>query len=618
MSKELGIGKASRLAKLGESVSVVINGTTISALAAKNLASTTVLVVFDGQKYYAYPHSKVAKIMSAKNLAKHDKKKPPKKYVDTTTILYRVREDNGRNIPCTVASWSYFVGRGCVRVCGGGSYSSQGACNNAHPPIEEIDDPFADTYSIGYFKRGFLSVLGAPVYELGFFYPINIRSVEYVYCPGGFFSTGFTQPGAAVSVIKGDGKFTSRSWILPRHATANPYDVYLPSTDTRVMQHSYYPDTQRITAGVLQQWNSLYKLNFYRDGRGILLTGDSNQVLGDNIPWETSLQRLNDDETLMVNPEDDFQPPFRWIGYPNWLWRQIDIKAIAIYETLYFNGDQSYFYQDTFKINAQANRIIGGGSPSFTYADIRSSNTVLPPASIISRTYSAQEETPIPPGSGWELLWDTKTCPSIPPADPDLDLDKYTYYLRVEGGDPRLLDTFRSDDYVRAYVTNLGSGRYRCVIRCGIISENGIQYFAKTKIFVSETDSPTIYSYPATIPEVAEDWQDFRYRNWRINPAPDSSINICWRGFSSTNNNVMMLSQVLTAINIPTDLVTAPLNSTFTVSSYRTIPPDPPNAETCSVLLVQQDIAIFLPAIDTNAPAKDVEVLAISIHTNRS
>jgi len=617
MSKEIGIGKASRLAKLGESVNVVVGKTTISALAAQNLSSTTVLVIFDGRKYYAYPHSKVAKVMSVTNLAKHEKRLTPPKYVDSSIILYQVRQDNGNNIPCTTSSWSYYEGVGCVRVCGGGGYSSQGSCNSAHPPNEEIDDPFADTYSVGYFKRGFLSVLGAPSAELGFFYPINIRSPEYVHCPGRFLSTGFTQPGAEQSVIKGDGTLVSRSWILPRPATPNPSDIYLPSTDTRALRHSYYPDTGRITAGVLQQWNSLYRLNFYRDGSGILLTGNSNQVIGDNIPWEAPLQRLNSDGSLMVDPDNNFTPPFKWIGYPNWIWRQIDIKAIAIYDTIYFNGEQSFFYQDTFRINAEANRIFGAGGGSFTYTDIRRPLTVLPPASIISRTYSAQEETPLPPGGGWELLWDTKTCPPLPPIDIDLNFDKYTYYLRVEGGEPRLLDTFRSDDYVRFYLTNLGNGRYRCVLRCGTRYENGIQYFAKTKIFVSEDDSPSVYDYPATIPEVAEDWQDFRYRDWRAFPGISPGVDLCLQGEIDRGQNAILSSNVLTSIAVTSDVVTQGISSGVTLTRYQeSILPGETVPSGCT-LTPLPPFTVNLPAIESSFPPEDIQVLLISVHTNR-
>jgi hypothetical protein len=616
MDKQMRIGKASKLGKTGELVSVLIDGNTVTARIAKTLSSTQVLVLFDGKYYHAYPDETTAKAKTViTSLAKTDKKNPKKKYSEDAVILYRVKYPNGGSIPCTYPYWNYYEGTGCVRVCGSGQYGSYGTCTEDNePPASNIYD---DKYSVGYFKRGFLSVLGAPSTELGFFYPITTGSPTYTYCPGMFYDTGFTQPGAESSVIRGDGRYTYRRWVLPEPRMNNPYELYLPSTDTRVLQHSYYPDTSRINAAVLQQWNTLYRLNFYRDGSGLFLTGDSDQVMGDNIPWEASLQKLNADGSLMEGLDSDFSPPFKWIGYPNWLWRQVDIKAIAIYDTIYFNGDQSYFFQDTFRINAGQNRRFMSGDTNYTYTDIRRPTSILPPASIISRTYSNEEEAPLPPGGGWQLLWDTRTCPPPPPIDIDLEFDKYMYYVSVNGGEPRLLDIFRSDDNVQVYLTNLGKGRYRCGVRSGTRTVNGVQYFARTKIFTSESDAPFVFDYPSAIPEVPEDWQDFRYRDWKIVPDINTEIDICLRGFFGPGLNVIPSTQTFIEIGIPSDLVSEGINSVFTVASYATTPPIDTNPEQCSVTIVDVNIPLFLPAINTPAPPEDVEVLAISVYSDR-
>ena len=534
MSKHVGIGKTSRLAKLGESVSVTVNGSTVTAKAARDLSSTDVLILFDGRSYHAYPHSKVAMARAqVTTFAKHERKQTTKNYNDSAVIVYRVRYDNGNETPCTLPYWQHYEGVGCFRICGSGEYSSLAQCNEAN----QDNDPFEDTYSVGYFKRGFLNVLGAPSTELGFFYPISTGLPDYAYCPGAFLSTGFTQEGAENAVIKGDGTFTNRSWILPTPNTANHYDVYLPSTDTSALRHSYYRDS-RITAGVLQQWNSLYNLSFYRDGSGILL-GPAGQVLGDNIPWEAAIQRLNPDGSLMTNPDSNFQPPFTWVGYPNWLWRQIDIKAIAIYNTIYFNGDQTWLNQNNFIAFANSNRRFYSGDFGFTFTDIRRPGAVLPPASIISRTYSANEETPTPPGIGWQLLWDTKTCPILPPIELTQEYDKYFYYVSLNGGEPKLLGIFRSDDNVEVLLTNLGNGRYRGALRCGTKTIGGVRYFAETRIFNSENETATTYAHPAIIPEAAEDWQYFKYRDWRITPGIPADIDICLRDRRGYGTNII-------------------------------------------------------------------------------
>ena len=255
MSKRIGIGKATRLARLGEMVSVSINGSTINAKVARTLSSTNVLILFDGHTYHAYPDSKtVIPTKRITTFAKHEKRKPPKKYNESAVIVYKVRYGNGTGISCTLPYWNYYEGNGCVRVCGLGTYASQSQCDEAN----ERNNSFNDTYSVGYFKRGFLSAFGAPVTDLGFFYPIN-TDPEHVYCRGGFLRSGEGVMQAINQVIKGDGTYTGRQWIVPppNYNVLRSHDLLIHN-----YTHRYYTDP-RITVSLLQQWNSLYNLEFY-------------------------------------------------------------------------------------------------------------------------------------------------------------------------------------------------------------------------------------------------------------------------------------------------------------------------------------------------------------------
>jgi len=629
MSKQIGIGKATRLARLGEMVNVSINGSTIAAKAAKNLSSTKVLILFDGRTYYAYPHSKtVLPTKKITALAKHEKRNSPKKYDESAVIVYKVRYSNGTGISCTLPYWNYYEGNGCVRVCGLGTYTSQSQCNQAN----ERNNSFDETYSVGYFKRGFLSAFGAPVTDLGFFYPIN-TDPEHVYCRGGFLQSGEGAMQAINQVIKGDGTYTNRRWIVP----PPNYNV-LGFSDLLIhkYEHKYYADPL-ITASLLQQWNSLYNLQFYdyeaannpEPGRGPYRppwTGNYELIGSSWDSWESSIARLNPDGTLyVVNVPDRPFPIQQWksVGLPNWVWRQIDINAILIYDTYYYRGADEGLQTSNDVADITAWKRLNSGDMSFTpilRAQSADSMTLLPPASIVSRTYSAiEEETPVPPGSGWELLWDTRTCPP-PPNPPELDLgfDKDYYYVTVNGREPRLLGIFRSDDNVEVLLTNLGNGRYRGALRCGTRVINQIRYFAETRIFDSGDESIDTYSYPSVIPSVQEDWQDFKYRDWRIVPGIPLDTDICLRDRSGPGINVMPTLKTFTQIEIPTDLVTQGSQSLFSVFSYTSLPATETEGERCLVNLLFQDVPIFLPQINTTVSASNVTPLKISIYSNRS
>ena len=103
MSKEIGIGKANRLARVGEMVSVSINGTTITAKVATNLSSTKVLILFDGRTYHAYPESQRAILRSQKTvLAKHERRKNIIKATPSVVIVYFVPGGNSRSYYVTI------------------------------------------------------------------------------------------------------------------------------------------------------------------------------------------------------------------------------------------------------------------------------------------------------------------------------------------------------------------------------------------------------------------------------------------------------------------------------------------------------------------------------------
>ena len=109
MSKEIGIGKANRLARIGEMVSVSINGKTITAKVATNLSSTKVLVLFDGRTYHAYPESQRTIVKSQKTvLAKHERRKQRSEVTTSVAILFEVR-NYSQIIPRENDTSSYYV-----------------------------------------------------------------------------------------------------------------------------------------------------------------------------------------------------------------------------------------------------------------------------------------------------------------------------------------------------------------------------------------------------------------------------------------------------------------------------------------------------------------------------
>lgn len=109
MSKEIGIGRANRLARIGEMVSVSINGKTITAKVATNLSSTKVLVLFDGRTYHAYPESQRTIVKSQKTvLAKHERRKQRLEVTTSVAILFEV-ENFSQPIPRENDTCSYYV-----------------------------------------------------------------------------------------------------------------------------------------------------------------------------------------------------------------------------------------------------------------------------------------------------------------------------------------------------------------------------------------------------------------------------------------------------------------------------------------------------------------------------
>ena len=109
MSKRIGIGKATRLARIGEMVSVAINGTTITAKVARNLSSTKVLVLFDGRTYHAYPESQRTTLKNGITvLAKHERRKQYSKVTISIAILFEVANYSGV-FPRENDTHSYYV-----------------------------------------------------------------------------------------------------------------------------------------------------------------------------------------------------------------------------------------------------------------------------------------------------------------------------------------------------------------------------------------------------------------------------------------------------------------------------------------------------------------------------
>lgn len=110
MSKEIGIGRANRLARIGEMVSVSINGKTITAKVATNLSSTKVLVLFDGRNYHAYPEKKSTIFKSKKTvLAKHERRKQRSEVTISTAILFEVANYDPSRLVRENDTCSYYV-----------------------------------------------------------------------------------------------------------------------------------------------------------------------------------------------------------------------------------------------------------------------------------------------------------------------------------------------------------------------------------------------------------------------------------------------------------------------------------------------------------------------------
>jgi hypothetical protein len=634
LGQNMWIGKANRLANVGELVSVKINNKVVQAKVARSFASLNVLVVKTSTgEYFAYPDKvERQRDVKRKEISKHDPRKTPDKETIDTVLIYAVKVNT--LAPCTYSYWNRRENE-CIESCADGLYTSRQTCiSNLPPPIPPNENPFASRpiYNVGYFKRGFLSVLGAPSEELGFFYPIGISQAAPL-CRGNFLPTGFTQNNGR-DVIMGDGTYANRKWLIPR-TTGASYDVYMALQDSRSVSHGYYPDT-RITSGVLQQWNNFYRLQFYSDGRGILLHDSSDFISLGNNPWETSLQKLNADGTPVEFGEGteagEYAGAFKWIGFPNWIWRQIDINAIAIFDTIYFSGNQSFFYQDTFTISANLNRRYLSTDPEFTYTNIVNPGQVLPPASIISCDYFADENgvaaRPVPPGGGWTLLWDTATCPSGTPGQEDnpppvveLPLYSFKYYLVVNGGEPIHLVDFREDDPHSIFLTNLGDGRYRCGIRSGYIridigaGDTDIRYY-KLRIFSSDSPDVEEFIYPEVPEPYPEDWADVFYEEWVTTNFQDTLP--CLVEFSnSTSMNIQPNENIVTGltpdVNNPEDILNGSAQWLFSAYNYQSIVNEE-GLPACQITPIKEDISVFIPQIGVDEDPDDVGLVTIKIY----
>ena len=89
-TRNMWIGKAQRLARVGEYVLVTIDGKVVNAKVARPFSSTKVLVAQVGSDYYAYPEQvQTQRTIYHKEVFKNErKKKPPKYHVDYVYIYF--------------------------------------------------------------------------------------------------------------------------------------------------------------------------------------------------------------------------------------------------------------------------------------------------------------------------------------------------------------------------------------------------------------------------------------------------------------------------------------------------------------------------------------------------
>jgi hypothetical protein len=309
------------LAKLGEFVQVKVGTNTYIAKVAKSLAGLDVLLIKSKNRYYAYPAKPTGMQGSTETLSfiqtKPRKKKKPAVLV--YGIVIKVKRTETMTLSCKCPTWTY-NGYDCVEVCNGTApYETLQQCRNNIPPDEYNFHPNTQLHSVGYFSRGFLDNLGAPEFDLGFWYPTisnpsgqkqlsSLEKEEYPYCNSGrevsaFVSlrgnetnlSNFTLPpvltaqpntpvitGYVISpeeyglgtTFQNDLLFTGRQWILP--GFPNRHDIFIRRDDesnVNATRHYYYRDSKfpfPIYAGasslnieLWQQWENIYKTQFY-------------------------------------------------------------------------------------------------------------------------------------------------------------------------------------------------------------------------------------------------------------------------------------------------------------------------------------------------------------------
>ena len=625
IDKVIGIGKASYLAKAGDYVQVKVTGKHYMAKAIQSLGGLDVLLIKSNNRYYVYPAKPTTVNQSTKTVLSfaHVEPKPKKNPI---TIVYgmviKVKRQETITFSCSCPTWTY-NGYECVEVCNGsGLYTSLQQCRNAHPPEEDSLHPNTQEHSVGYFYRGFLDAVGAPEFDLGFFYPTmsnpsgnreltaeerqrhpycncgkepfnvgvramlpaNLRNDPILDRPDIPVMTGYTIPpeeygsGSFEDQLKRQSLlFTSRQWVLP--SFPNQYDVYVSQTE--MYSRLYYitdprfyfnsnvvqtTDTIRWNSSLWEKWEQLYKTVFTRPPRPFIIPSTfGKKVVLPAIPY--ALARIPADEGYLYFNErlDNFGNPilvptgggffdleYNVFGIPNWLWKEVQIHAIAVNNVIYGNNVPLDSNLPTmvpaFKQMATSN---------YKFYRRRDINYILnnapkqlPPAAIITKSVSLTEEVPYPPlppvknraqdpsGGSWTLLWDTRTCPldiydPVPDPKPNYTYDVYDYYLITNITTPIHLLTARSDDLTKIYLTATESEVYGTILYGSRkTSESESVKWCKLKTFISDG---TFEEFNHEIPEDTEpffpdDWQAFR--NTSFDREDDESENPCFNSFS--------------------------------------------------------------------------------------
>lgn len=403
IDKSIGIGKASYLAKAGDYVQVKVNGKDYVAKAIQSLGGLDVLLIKSNNRYYVYPAKPTTVNQSTKTVLSfaHVEPKPKKKpSIIVYGMVIKVKRQETITFSCSCPTWTY-NGYECVEVCdGSGLYTSLQQCRNAHPPVEDDFHPNDQQHSVGYFYRGFLDALGAPEFDLGFFYP-NISNPsgrkilstkerrDYPYCNSGDIvfpvgiramlpsslrdneipnrpdtpvMTGYLIPPEEYGSDNFEDQlkrqsllFTSRQWVLP--AFPNEYDVFIHRAETGHTRLFYFsdmrfpvPKTTYSSSVLWEQWEQTYKTIFTRLPRSFVIPGIPG---GESIPLKPyTLRRVpslggflyyNEKLDNFGNPilvetgKGFFNLEYNVFGIPNWLWREAQINTIAIGNVIYSN-----------------------------------------------------------------------------------------------------------------------------------------------------------------------------------------------------------------------------------------------------------------------------------------